>query len=199
MNSAEEMNVIPLPGTESPGSNSQEFPGTGNLEKIRDILFGSQMRDYDRRFQRIDERIQKETADLRDETRRRFDSLEAYLKQELAALGDRLKAENQQRVEHHEELTRELRDSARNINQRIGQLDEQTSAAARELRERILAQSNELSDEIRRKTEELTAALARESRELRFDKADRSALSNLFTELAMRLNNEFKLPGESGE
>ncbi len=196
MNSAEEMNVIPLPGTDSSGSSNQEFPGTGNLEKIRDILFGSQMRDYDRRFQRIDERIQKETADLRDETRRRFDSLEGYLKQELAALGDRLKAETQQRVEHHEELTRELRDSARNINQRIGQLDEQTSAAARELRERILAQSNELSDEIRRKTEELTAALARESRELRFDKADRSALSNLFTELALRLNNEFKLPGE---
>jgi len=31
---------------------------------------------------------------------------------------------------------------------------------------------------------------------LRSDKADRVALSNLFTELAMRLNNEFKLPGE---
>ncbi len=28
-----------------------------NVERIRDILFGSQMRDYDGRFQRLEERL----------------------------------------------------------------------------------------------------------------------------------------------
>ncbi|MBV9959511.1 MAG: hypothetical protein JO360_13885, partial [Acidobacteria bacterium] len=42
---------------------------------------------------------------------------------------------------------------------------------------------------------ELLAALEREAAELRTDKTDRSALAALFTELAMRLNNDFKIPG----
>ena len=32
-------------------------PDTGNVDKIRDILFGSQMRDYDRRFSTLEERL----------------------------------------------------------------------------------------------------------------------------------------------
>ena len=49
-------------------------PG-GNLDKVRNILFGAQSRDYERRFARLEERLAKETADLRDDMRRRFDSL----------------------------------------------------------------------------------------------------------------------------
>jgi hypothetical protein len=53
-----------------------------------------------------------------------------------------------------------------------------------------------LSDEIRRRHDELSAKLAREADELRNDKTDRAALADLFTELALRLNNQFRLPGE---
>src|SRR6187551_111575 len=35
----------------------------GNLDKVRDLLFGGQMRDYDRKFARLEERLVKETAD----------------------------------------------------------------------------------------------------------------------------------------
>ncbi len=203
MNAAEESNVIQLQtgetqsqSTSSPVQTQDAAAGLGNLEKIREILFGAQMRDYDRRFSRLEEQLLKEAADVREETRHRFDALENFIKQELSSLSDRLKSENQQRSESAEEITRELRDTARSIGQKINQMDEQTDQAQRELREQILAQSKDLADEIRRKYEEITSALSRESRELRTDKADRTALSNLFTELAMRLNNEFKLPGD---
>jgi hypothetical protein len=45
-------------------------------------------------------------------------------------------------------------------------------------------------------TDELSAKLAREAEELRNDKTDRAALADLFNELALRLNNQFRLPGE---
>jgi len=200
MNAAEEGNIAPA-STETPQEqastfSSNEMTSPGNLEKVRDILFGAQMRDYDKRFNRLEERLVKEANEVRDETRRRFETLENYIKQEISALSERLKAENQQRIESGDEMTREMRDTAKSIGQRIGQLDEQMSQAHRDLREHILAQSRELADEIRRKHDEITAALTRESRDLRADKADRSALANLFTELAMRLNNDFKLPGD---
>ncbi len=198
MNAAEELNVIPLPTNDSKQSSTppQDTPGVGNMEKVRDILFGAQMRDYDRRFSRLEERMLKEVSDAREDTRRRFDQLENFLKQEIAALGDRLRSENSQREQATEDITRELRDTSKSLKEKINQLDEQSSQANRELRQQLLDQSKNLSDEIRQKYEELAAALTREARELRSDKADRTALSNLFTELAMRLNNEFKLPGE---
>jgi seryl-tRNA synthetase len=197
MNAAEELNVIPLPVNDSRQNQApQDATGLGNLEKVRDILFGAQMRDYDRRFSRLEERMLKEVSDAREDSRRRFDQLENFLKQEIASLGDRLRSENAQRAQATEDITRELRDTSKALNQKITQLDEQSSQANRELRQQLLDQSKSLSDEIRQKYEELAATVTREARELRSDKADRVALSNLFTELAMRLNNEFKLPGE---
>jgi uncharacterized phage infection (PIP) family protein YhgE len=198
MDGAEELNVIPLPMNDSKQSPvaPHEAASLGNLDKVRDILFGSQMRDYDRRFTRLEERLLKEVADARDDARRRFDQIENFMKQEVAALGDRLRSENAQRGQATEDITRELRDTSKTIHQKLTQLDDQAAQANRELRQQLLDQSKSLSDEIRQKYEELAAALTREARELRSDKADRSALANLFTELAMRLNNEFKLPGE---
>lgn len=213
MNAAEEYNVIPMPTVDlhnstatpqptSPGSVGsighlgQEVPSAGNIEKIRDILFGAQMRDYDRRFARLEERLLKEAADAREDTRRRFDSLETFIKQEITALGDRLKSESQQRTQSDEDMTRELRDSSRSLANKINALDENSSQAQRELRQQLLDQAKRLADEIRQKYDDLAAQLLREANELRHDKTDRAALANLFTELAMRLNNEFKLPGD---
>lgn len=205
MNAAEERNVIPMPNVDAHQSAlpPQAVPpiqeataGVGNIDKIRDIIFGAQMRDYERRFARLEERLLKEAADAREDARRRFDSLETFIKQEVHALGDRLKSENQQRTQGDEDLTRELRDAARALTNKINALDENSSQAQRELRQQLLDQAKNLADEIRHKHDDLSAALSREARELRNDKTDRVALSNLFTELAMRLNNEFKLPGE---
>lgn len=206
MNAAEELNVIQLPvsdahqtaapsQTASP-SSAPDLMNQGNLDKVRDIIFGGQMREYERRFTKLEERIQKEAADAREDSRRRFDSLENFIKQEIAALGDRLRSESQQTAQTAEEITRELRDTARSLTQKLNQLDEHTSTTHREIRQQILDQSKTLSEEIRQKQDEISSALARESRELRNDKTDRAALANLFTELALRLNNDFKIPGD---
>lgn len=74
-------------------------------------------------------------------------------------------------------------------------MEEQQSAAQRETRQQILDQYRTLSEEIAQKADQASAALQRESSELRYEKADRAALSSLFTELALRLKDEFKIPG----
>lgn len=200
-----EHNVIHLPINEAAVAQApapvSEAPGVpesagGNVDKIRDLLFGAQMRDYDKRFARLEERLLKESGELREETRQRFDALESFLKNELAALSDRIKSEARQRDERDDELSRQLQDTAKNIERKFGQFDDQTAQAQRELRQQLLEQSKALSEEIRRKHDELAAKLAREADELRNEKTDRAALADLFTELALRLNNQFRLPGE---
>src|ERR1044072_4141706 len=74
-------------------TTNEELGGAGNIDKIRDILFGVQMRDYEKRFARREQRLMKEESDLRDETRKRFDSLEQYIKEEMEALVERVTTE----------------------------------------------------------------------------------------------------------
>ena len=203
-----ERNVIPMPVPENsrPASVSNinrhaasppadEATG-GSVDKIRDILFGAQMREYDRRFTRLEDRLIKEAGELREETRQHFDSLEGFIKSEFAALSDRLKTENSQRDEMGTEITARLQDTAKTMDRKLMQLDELTAQNQRALRQQMLEQAKTLNDELRRKYEELAATIAREADELRHDKTDRAALADLFTELALRLNHEFKIPGE---
>jgi hypothetical protein len=178
----------------------EENPGNGeiregqNVDKIRDILFGSQMRDYEKRFARLEDRMVKASEALRDEVKKRFDTLEAYVGQELEVLGQRLKGEKAERSEALKELTRETRDSSKAQEKRLSQLDGQLVEAQADLRARILEQSKALMSAIQKSRAEVESALEREAETLRTDKTDRAMLADLFSELSMRLKDELTLP-----
>lgn len=165
----------------------------GNLDKVRDILFGSQMRDYEKRFARLEERLVKECSSLREDTRKRLDTLEDHIKTEIDSLLERLRAEQNQRNESVNNLAEELRSLIKSSERKITQLDEQTSQSQRDLRQQILDQSKNLNNDIQQKNEEILTVLEREAKALRTGKTDRSTLAALFAELAVRLNNESEI------
>jgi len=181
---------------EKKGDNSQlqdrggEMAGNGNVEQIRDILFGVQMRDYDKRFGLLEGRIQGEINNLRGETRKRFDALEDFIKKEVESLSDRLKAEQINRAKSFQEISKEHRDTTKSLEKRIDKLDEQLAKSARDFRQQILDQSKSLSDEIHQKHQATSEALAQATQELRSDKVDRSALSELLVEMAVGLSGD---------
>lgn len=132
-----------------------------NIDRVRDILFGSQVREIEKKFIHLKEDIDKRVEDLRDETSKHFDSLENYFKKELLALNELLKTQQ-----------------------------DLLNKTARELRQDILDQSKKLSDEILIKNKEILAVLEKRTTELREDKADRSSLSKLLTEMAIQLSDD---------
>jgi hypothetical protein len=166
-----------------PTTDQTEGVGGGNLDKVRDILFGGQMREIERRLARLEERLLKETQDLKDDVKRRLDALETFARQESESLADQLRGERTERIE-----------SARTLERRDTALDELVAKGQRDLRQQMLEQHQKLSADLREKVEEVLAALARETGELRSDKADRATIATLLTEMAMRLNNELRLP-----
>jgi len=166
----------------------------GNVEKIRDILFGSQMRDYEKRFARFEERLMKETVELRQDMKRRIDSLESYIKSEVQALNDRQKTEQSERQENVKDLARQLKESVQVAEKKAGQIEEQMTRGQRELRQSLLEECKRLSEQIEQKHKEVTTSLTRESAELRAAMTDRLALADLLTEVALRLKNEFSIP-----
>lgn len=174
---------------------ANELAEGGNINKIRDILFGGQMRDYDRRFVRLEERVGKEMNDLRDESRKRIDSLETFFRKEIDALSVRVIGEQNIRTDAVRELVQGLKDLSVNFDRKLSQMGEQNNRNDSELRQQLLEQSKVIREEIQGRYSELLKAIDREAVELRHEKTDRTALSEMFTELAMRLNNDMRLPG----
>ena len=169
-------------------------PDMGNIDKIREILFGGNMREYDRRFSRVEEQLVKESFELREDTRKRFEALEAFIKAELTALTERLQAEQRTRDDAVSGLWRGVQESSQALSAKLGEAQEQTARAHSELRQQILSQSKDLNEEMRRKQDDVMTLIQREVADLNHGKTDRSTLATLLTEMAMRLNNDLKLP-----
>lgn len=185
-----------IPGMNNSQLATADMGGSGNLDKVRELLFGNQVKDFDKRFNRLEERLVKECDRLRDDTRKRLDSLETYIHNEVESLTEGLKAEQAQRDEAVKEMDQNLKDTTKSLEKKIGQLDEQSNQKQRELRQQILDQSKSLDDEMRQKYEAILSVVEREVQELRSDKTDRSTLATLFTQLAMQLNNGFDMSGK---
>lgn len=170
----------PLDGIEAPSHN--------NIEKIRSILFGNHIREYDARFARLEEMLSKEIAELRADFRRRGDALESYVQKELDAVNERLSAEHSDRQGSLEELQASLEELGKGLDKRAHLLDEQMNKTHRELRQQVLTQSKQLRDEMQLGLSDITTLLERELHKLRADKTDRSALASMLTDLAARLS-----------
>jgi hypothetical protein len=166
-----------------------EMTDTGSVDKIRDILFGNQMRDFDRRFSQMEDRLVKATLDLRDETQKHMEALELFFKKELESLKQRMKSESEVRAEGDGRLNDELNTASSALKKAIGQVEEKLSESTSELRQQILEQSKSLAAEIQSKSEQASESLQKSTGALDEAKIDRSALAEYFIEMAMHLSN----------
>ena len=186
-----------------PDTNARPEAGTdggspgGNIDQIRDIIFGTQMRDYDRRFAQLEERLLKDSADLREELGRRYSALEDYIRREIDAVGERLLAEQRTRTAALQELGGGLEQLNRTADRRLSELGEEVARGQRELRADLSRQATSLTEDLQRRSTELSGSLKRESDELHTRKVDRAALGALFAEVAARLADELRRPNEA--
>lgn len=168
---------------------------SGKVDRIRDILFGSQMRDYDSRFQRLDERLSREAAEARADVQRRLDGLEGFLKSEVESLRGWLGSEQAERGNAIEKLTRDLAETARALEMKRSNLDERAGRDVHELRQQLLEQATALRNEMRERHEQMEAGLNREAEQIRGAMTGREALAEMLSEVSLRLKNEFRVPG----
>ena len=171
-----------------------EASEAGNVDQIRDIIFGSQMRDYEQRFSRLEERVLNESESLRSETNNRLDALEDYIKQEVNSLVDQIANERGEREDDTRHLTSELSKTATDTDKKLSQVQEKLTQSSGDSREALLEQSKTLIKEIQAVRTSLTDQVNKSTDELADSKTDRKGLADMFSELALRLNGEFNLP-----
>jgi hypothetical protein len=190
MNSQEEQQM-------SPNRENGALDESGNVDRIRNILFGSQMRDYDGRFQKLEERLAREAGELRGDLQRQLQALEAFMKGEVESMTNRVKTEQSERAQAVEQLAREMAETAKGLELKINNLDSQAAKDIRDLRAQLLEQSKALSAEMKEKHDQMKGELDHEAGQIRDAMTGREALAEMLTEVALRLKNEFRVPGVS--
>ena len=72
--------------------------GDHKMDQIRELMFGSVVRDFDRRIQEVSERMESELARLANDYEKRVATLEARLDPQIEKLGVQLRQESAART-----------------------------------------------------------------------------------------------------
>lgn len=163
---------------------------TGSIDQIRDIIFGSQMREYERRFQHLEERTRQRIEELHAEVGNRLGTIEAFARREIDAQDERLKSEQSARSDALRALSNEIGDALRALSRSIEAQAEKQALEVQDLQRQMLDLSNRLSEEIRQKHGEASQRLDQSVLELENAKVARTALSDLLLDMAARLSDE---------
>lgn len=166
----------------------------GNVDKIREILFGGQMRDYEGRFADLEKRLSQQIARKDTELDKRIERLDTYAKREVDKLGERLKAERKDRLADAKSGTRDLKELTQQVETWFGEVEDRIELETKELRDAMHEQNEELVALITDTRDQLSAALGSRTRELADTMLAREDLAGLLSEVALRLKNDFKLP-----
>ena len=117
------------------------------------------------------------------------------MKGEAESMTNRVKAEQSERVQSIQQLAREMGETVRGIELKISNLDNQAAKDIRDLREQLLEQSKALSAELKEKHDQMKGQLDHEAGQIRNAMTGREALAEMFSEISLRLKNEFRVPG----
>ncbi|QQO55020.1 MAG: hypothetical protein N838_18350 [Thiohalocapsa sp. PB-PSB1] len=195
--SLEKSSSMPV-DNQDPAMAAAETGVDAKMAQLRQLLFGSQLREYDRRLQELSERQSLESARLRDEQRVRFDKLDAFVRGELERLSGTLHRQREERVTATRQLTERIEtlaaELARDFGERIDSLDVALTSECSQRQAAMLALSAEQSDALESRARALEEQLFAERDRLQDAKTNRDELAQLFSELALRLNRELDLP-----
>lgn len=194
---------------------SQQFTNSqgaesASMEQVRELLFGAQLKDMETRFQRQEERLQREISDSRSALKTRLDSLENFMKSEIASLLHRLKeeqtereevikAEQRERAEAVAQLTKDLAAVNEAFERRLAKLSSTLDNTERELRQLLQIESGALSTKMDEKYLDALDTLSKTSSNIRNDMVYRSSFSTMLTEMAVKLSGQWPLDVVQGQ
>lgn len=166
-----------------------EIADGGSVEKIRDILFGNQIKDFQKRFLLLEERLVKANKDLREETHKRLEALEQFFKNEQNAIKDHVISEVKQLESEDKKIQNDLKTAVSSIKKNLNDAEEKFLALTSELRQQILDQSKALSTDIQQRNEQATENLRDTANGLEDAKIDRTTLAEYLIDMAMRISD----------
>ncbi|MBZ0222823.1 MAG: hypothetical protein IT467_03970 [Dokdonella sp.] len=165
-----------------------------NVDQIRDILFGGQMRDYERRFVELHQKLEADLARMREAQDKRLAQIEKRIDDQFDKLNKLMRQEIDDRNGAVADLESRVQQAARTARAEINKAVDGVSGEVVQSDERQRAALDDLQQTFAVRAGEAEAALARTGTQLRAEKVGREDLAALLAEFALRLKGDFELP-----
>jgi len=163
-----------------------EENGSNNVDQIRDILFGKHIKEFDKRFARVEDNLNNEIQVLKDDTKKMFDNIEEYIKTEIKSLTDKLKTEQTKRADGD----RELENEKNRLEKRYSEFEESVNTFEREIRDQLLSQGKRLTENMTEQRQDIMNEMKKITSELHHTKVDRNTLASFLNDIALKISGE---------
>lgn len=170
------------------GTSNVDNVEADNVDKIRDILFGNQMREVEQRFANLEKSLTNDLSAMRSENALQIESLKTYFESEIEILGSKLAGEEQSRIENADELDDKVKQHVKQIDKKIGDMVKSLDKNSRDINQKILKQSQDFSNELGKQIGEARDRMDGHRQELSSAKADKLVLAEMFNALALQVN-----------
>lgn len=164
------------------------------MDQVRDILFGSLIREYDRRFQELEARFKAEIERVENEHGRRMAAIEERLEAGAEKFAMQLRQEGAARAAAIEDLDHRGSQALRTQRGEWVAAIEQVEANVGRNDARSREVATQLQSNLDAAVRTLREALSAERDALRGDKLGREDLADMMAELSMRLRGTLDLP-----
>ncbi len=159
----------------------------GSLEKVRDILFGAQSREFDQRVQALEQRLLQESANLREEVTCSLESLKAHFTQEVSKLTHDIQEEKAGRKNSLADVEKVIQSLQANIEGQFSNLTQQTIQQHAAIEQQITQEKTALNKNYDQRFAELQQQFQESLQLLKKEKTDRAVLAEMLMDLALRL------------
>ena len=182
-----------MKATENKTENNNNLQEDGNIDKIRDILFGVQVKDFEQRFATLEANLDKSIVQTQEDTNKKLDSLEKLMKKEISSLADRLYVEQDSRNAAIKGLNEEIEVTTKTFEKEISKTKETAEKNTQKLRENISKQTKSMTEDFHKKQKEVSTSLEEKSTNLESAKVDREMLAKAFAMISESLSGNPKL------
>lgn len=154
-------------------------PGLGDIEKVRDILFGKYVANFEERFAALEERLEADIGQLRQRLSDKIDTMDDVVNQSLKKLDEQIATERQSRDADLHELSATLQEAETKLQHSISLMEDQANQDLQTIR-----------DTIKHTREELAKEAETHKQQLQSEKVSRQALALMLDEVAVKLRGE---------
>ncbi|MGB3200381.1 MAG: hypothetical protein WBA99_05740 [Nodosilinea sp.] len=165
-----------------------------NIDQIRDILFGSQLRDHNSRLEQIESNLSGFQQEIRDRTEEVKQVLTTELQASVEGLEKKLKSlalkDNEEKVDLRQQLDLLSKRLSSNVQRLDETVDEQTSS----LRDDFLANREKLQEDILTLRNQIYEELERRVSALTDTKIAKEDMAEMLFELGLRLKGTEFVP-----
>lgn len=166
----------------------------GNIDQIRDILFGSQQREFDHRFAQIESELALLSRDFQD----RIEEVKASFDDRFRQIHESVDKRFKQNATTTQEELAELRQQNDRLNRRfdtnLSDLDRTFEERVADLNGRLTETRNKLAEDVRTLRSQIFEELDSRFATLQSGKVARADMAEILFELAMRLKGEEVIP-----